>query len=207
MEIAPTFRRVSHPLEIVLLWIVRGIVLGSKAGFVVGGSLGLPFFIVGALSGAPIGAAVGAVAGMFYGTVIGLALAVSVARRRTNPKGDNWQERSRKTAMRSANAFGAALLLNVVVWRNSHVFALALLTLMSFYPAVLWVLDNTGVPTWQSLSWGEGDSGQKHREKRAEAKRQMRERNPQHNAQRNSCPNRWPDSHHTKSVVPVGGEW
>jgi hypothetical protein len=182
MEIAPNIRRVAHPAEILVLWIVRGIVVGAKAGFIAGGSLGLLCFIVGALWGAPIGAAVGAVAGTVYGTLVGITLAVAVATGRIDPKGVHWPAQSKKTARRSVNTFAFILLISLVIGRDSPAVQMTLLVLMPFYPLARWTLDNTGVPTWGSLTWGEGDSSQQHKEKRAQAKRQMRKGKPQGNS-------------------------
>ena len=43
--------------------VVQGTLCGAGIGFVVGGAVGVWFFVIGAFYGAPIGAAVGAVVG------------------------------------------------------------------------------------------------------------------------------------------------
>jgi hypothetical protein len=173
MEIAPTFRRIANPWEILVLWIVRGFAVGLTTGMAVGGSLGLLVFIVGALWGAPLGAAAGAVAGTFYGTLIGIVLAVSVWRGEIDPNGDDWPARSKKTAMRTVYTFALVVFLGFLAAMRSAVAARALM-LMMFFPVVLWIVDKTGVPTWGSLFWGEGDSWYQRKLKRAEAKLELK---------------------------------
>jgi hypothetical protein len=173
METAPTFRRVAHPSEIVVIWIVRGFAVGLTMGMAVGGSLGLLVVIVGVVWGAPIGAAAGAVAGTFYGTRIGIVVAVSVWRGKIDPNGDDWPAQSTKTAMRTVYGFALVVFLGVLAGMRSSVAGWGL-SLVMFFPVVLWIVDKTGVPTWGSLFWGEGDSWNQRKLRRAAAKLKLK---------------------------------
>jgi hypothetical protein len=124
--------------------------------------------IVGVVWGLPIGAAVGAVTGTAFGVMIGIALGVSVAAGRIDPNGDNWPAQSRKIALRTVIT-SVGIVPIALLSRFGPAISLSL-TMLMFMPAAFGIIDKTGVPTWGSLWWGEGDSWHLHRLKRAELK-------------------------------------